>query len=149
MDTFKVFFDTISPSFTKLLKFILIQDPVKIAVGMALGLAISKLFTELIGDFISPAITGFLHIFSKTGFNYTLGGFEYKFGNVLQSLIIFAIFLGILFFGFVQPVDELRKKYNIEQKTVGCPYCTTLISPLATRCPACTSEIITTKPNLK
>ena len=141
MDTFNVFFDTISPSFTKLLKFILIQDPIKIAVGMALGLAISKLFTELIGDFVTPLISGFLHVFSKTGFNYTLGGFEYKFGNILQCVIIFSIFLTILFFGFVQPIENLRKKYNIDQKTVGCPYCTTLISPLASRCPSCTSEI--------
>jgi len=141
MDTFNVFFDTVSPSFTNLLKFILIQDPVKVATGLSLGMAMSKLFNEFIAYFISPFISAFFYLFSKTGFNYTIGGFTFKFGNMLQSIIIFCIFLAVLFFLFVGPIDNLRKKYNIEQKTVGCPYCTSLISPLASRCPSCTSEI--------
>jgi large conductance mechanosensitive channel len=141
MDTYRVFFDTISPSFTNLLKFILIQDPVKIAVGMALGLNANKLLTEVVGGVVSPLVGGFIKLFSETGFNYNFGGMDFNFGNILQQIILFAIFLIVLFFGFVGPIDKLRKKYNIEQKSVGCPYCTTLISPFATRCPSCTSEI--------
>ena len=141
MDTFNIFFDTVSPSLTKLLKFILIQDPIKIAIGMSLGLTISRLFNELTGDFISPLINGVFKSVSDTGFNYKVGNFDIKLGNILNSVIVFGIFLAVLFFVFVEPIDKLRKKYNIQQKTVGCPYCTTLISPLASRCPACTSEI--------
>ena len=141
MDTFNIFFDTVSPFFTKLLKFILIQDPAKIAIGITLGFTISKLFNELTAGFISPFINGVLKSVSDTGFNYKIGNFDIKLGNILNSIIVFFIFLALLFFVFVEPIDKLRQKYNIDQNTVGCPYCTTLINPFASRCPACTSEI--------
>lgn len=141
MEPIQLFYDNISPEFMNILKFILIQDPVKIAIGMALGLSISKIFTEIIGDLIKPLIHVFLNIFSKTGFNYIFYGSAFNIGAVIEQLIIFVIFIVLLYYVFVLPINKLKVKYNIEQKTVTCPYCTTLINPLAIKCPACTSEL--------
>jgi len=104
---------------------------------LALGLAISNLFTGIISGAISPSIHSLLYYFSETGFNYA----HFKFGSILEQVIIFVIFIIVLYYGFVLPVDNLKEKYNIEQKTVACPYCMSLINPLATRCPNCTSQI--------
>ena len=137
--------DGISPAFTNILKFLLIQDPVKIAVGFALGLSISNVFTEIIGNLIKPIIHLILHFFSKSGFNYNILGTSFNIGNMFEQIIIFFIFILVLYYGFIVPINNLKTKYNITQQTFKCPYCTTLISPTATRCPACTSDI---DPNL-
>jgi large conductance mechanosensitive channel len=135
-----IFYD-VSPSLTKVLKFILVQDPVKIAIGFVLGLAISKLFTQFMIDFVVPVVKLILLKMSKTGFNYKVGPVDIKLGSLIEQLITFAIFIILLYYGFVLPVDQLRAKYNLNQSTVACPYCTTLINPAAIKCPACTSDL--------
>ena len=136
-----VLFDNLSPQLTNVLKFILIQDPVKIAIGFSLGLALSKIFTEIIDDTIRPLVQIFLKLFSKTGFKYTLYGSTFDFGKILEQLLAFFIFILVLYYGFIQPVSELKKDFNIDQDTVSCPYCKTLINENAIKCPACTSEL--------
>jgi len=140
---FDVFYDLTSQKFVDVLKFILVQDPIKVAIGMALGLSIKTMFTEVTDDIVKPFVHVVLNLLSKTGFNYTLFGQKFGLGKIIEQIIVFVLFLMVLYYGFILPIDNLRKKYNIEQKTTPCPYCTTLISPEATRCPACTSQLKT------
>ena len=142
MEQTELIFDNISPAFTNILKFLLVQDPVKIAIGLALGFSLSKIFTEVISDLITPLIHIFLHFFSESGFNYNILGSSFNIGKIFEQLIVFFIFIIVLYYGFVVPINKLKEKYNIEQKSVQCPYCKTLINNLATKCPACTSNLI-------
>ncbi len=133
---------SISKETINILKFILIQDPIKVAIGMALGLSVKTFFTQVTDEFIKPLVTLFLHLFSKSGFNYTVFGQQFGIGNVIEQLVVFVLFIVLMYYGVIKPINNLKEKYNIEQKSVKCPYCTTLISPEATRCPACTSQLI-------
>ena len=136
-----IFYDRISQSSMNILKFLLLQDPIKLAIGVVLGMAISKVFMGFITDIISPILNGLLHTISSTGFNYTINGTEFKFGNIIEQFVTFIIICCLLYFLIVLPINKLKVKYNIEQRTLPCMYCRTLINPLATRCPNCTSEL--------
>ena len=140
---FDVFYDQTSKGFTNVLKFLLVQDPIKVAVGMALGLSVKTLFTHLTDELVKPLVHIIIGFISKSGLNFSIFGQTFGIGNVVEQSIIFILFLSLLFFGFVNPIDKLRAKYNLDQKTSACPYCRTLINPEATRCPACTSQLKT------
>ena len=134
-------FKYLSPKLKNVLNFILVQDPVKVAVGLSLGLALTKIFTEIIDGTIRPLVQVFLKLFSESGFKYVLSGSTFDIGKVLEQLIAFFIFIIVLYYGFVEPINNLKKEYNIDQKTKQCEYCKLLINPNATRCPNCTSEL--------
>jgi len=134
---FYVFYDVISPKFTEFLKFILTQDPIKIAVGVTLAYAVSKLVSEINVGVLTPLIK----IITKSKLNFTIKGVEFDFGKVLEQIILLILILVVIYFLIIVPINKLKQKYNIDQQTLACPYCTTLINPGATRCPACTSII--------
>ena len=136
-----IFYDRLSKSSMDILKFLLIQDPVKLAIGVVFGMAISRVFLAFITDIISPLLTGLLRTVSSTGFNYNINGAEFKFGNTIEQIVAFIIICCLLYYLVVLPINKLKVKYNIEQRTTPCMYCKTLINPLATRCPNCTSEL--------
>ena len=46
----------IQESLNNLIKFILLQDPVKIAIGFALGMAFSKIGLSIISNVINPIV---------------------------------------------------------------------------------------------
>jgi large conductance mechanosensitive channel len=140
-DTIGYLFDNVGPQVSNILKFLLIQDSIKVAIGMALGLAFTNLGTTVIGSFIRPMVQTFLHMFSKTGFTYHIFGSTFSVGTILEQILIFIIFVIIVYYLIIIPINNLKVKYNINPQTVACPYCTTLISPEATRCPACTSQL--------
>ena len=108
-----------------LLKFILTQDPINIAIGMSLGVAFSKISLALISDIVTPIIH--------------LNISEFKFGNIIEQLVIFIIFIIIFYSLIVKPINKLKIKYNVGIKNSQCPYCFTLINSLSTKCSSCTS----------
>jgi large conductance mechanosensitive channel len=138
-----VFFDKTSNEMMNIMRFILVQDPVKVAIGLALGLSIKNIFTEITDDLVKPFVNILIKSISKSELNFTIFGETFGIGKVINQLVIFIIFLVLMYYGFIQPINRLRKRYDIDQKTVACPYCTTLISPNATRCPSCTSQLKT------
>lgn len=135
----QIFNNTVSPVYLNALKFILLQDPIKIALGAALALATINMFTGILDQTVKPIVSIFLHSLSETGFSYTYEGITVNLGAVIEQIIIYLIIILLLYYLFARPVMYLRKKYNVEQKTVKCPYCITAINESATRCPAYTS----------
>jgi len=131
----------VSPAFENILKFILLQDPIKIAVGVTLAYVLSKLVVKISDGILAPFIRILIKMISKSEFTFKLGDSTFKFGTVIEQLLIFILYIFILYFLFIVPVNNLSIKYNINQKTVGCPFCMTLINPNATRCPSCTSRL--------
>ena len=137
----------IAPGLQNVLKFILIQDPIKIATGFTMGFFVNNLIQDFLNKIIKPLVTIILGVFSTSHFAYTVSGQTFDVGSILTQLVIFIVFICIFYFGIVNPVDKLKQRYNIEQKTAACPYCKTIINPEATRCPACTSQLNENKIN--
>ena len=135
----EIIYDKFSPIILDAVKFILLQDPIKIALGSALGFAIINLLTIILNGTIKPLVSVLLNLISDTGFKYIIRGATFDVGNVIEQVVIFIIIILLLYYCFALPITNLRKRYNIEQKTASCPYCTTLINASATKCPACTS----------
>ena len=135
------FVENIHPGFTKIMTFLLTQDPRKIAIGMAIGMSFTKIFNELILVFVTPLVRGILYTLSKTGFKYIVFGQPFNVGNIIEQLITFVLFIIIIYYCVILPIDNLKRQYNIDQKTKPCPYCKSLINPLAVKCPACTSDL--------
>ena len=144
---FYVFYDVISPAITNILKFVLLQDPVKIAIGVTLAYAFSKLVMQLNTGLITPLVKTFIRLVSKSEFKFTIKGVNYDFGGIIEQLIMLILVLIIIYYLIIVPVNKLKQKYNIDQQTLSCPFCTTLINPGATRCPSCTSDLKNVPPS--
>ena len=138
---FTTLYDDVSPLFQDVLKFILIQDPVKIATGFTVGMFVTDFFKRLIDTVVKPLIFIVLAKFSETGFVYKVAGQSFNIGSLITELVVFFVFMIVFYYGFVGPIDGLKSKYNIDQKTADCPYCKSIINPTATRCPSCTSQL--------
>ena len=130
-----------SPIFKNILKFLLVQDPIKIASGVTLGFFLNNQLGEIIKQILKPIVYIIISLFSDTGFVYTLFGQPFDIGAVILAILTFFTFIVILYFCLLAPVDKLKEKYNVDKKTAQCKYCKTLINPDATRCPSCTSEL--------
>jgi len=139
---FGFIYEDLSPLFQNVLKFVLIQDPVKIATGFILGASINKLFQVFLESLVKPLLVIIVLYLSKSGFRYTLAGQTFDVGSLIIEIVLFITFMIIFYYLFVGPIESLKEEYNIEQKTIDCPYCMTLINPSATRCPACTSQLV-------
>jgi len=139
---FGFIYDDLSPILQNVLKFVLIQDPVKIATGFIIGASINKLFQVFLESLVKPFLFVILLFLSKSGFRYTVAGQTFDVGSLIIEIFLFIIFMVIFYYLFVGPIETLKEEYNIEQKTIDCPYCMTLINPSATRCPACTSQLV-------
>jgi len=140
-ETIEYLFDNVGPQVSNILKFVLTQDPIKVAIGMSLGLAFTKVGTSVIDSFIKPLVQIFLHLFSKSGFTYNIYGVTFSIGSIIEQIIVFIIFITLLYYFVIIPVGNLKAKYNINVQTSTCPYCYTLVNPEATRCQACTSQL--------
>ena len=137
-----VFYNQFSSGYATILKFILTQNSIRIAIGMSLGIVLSNTGTKIIKDIIKPLINILLHFLSKTNFVYTIYGNTFNFGGIVEQLITFIIFVIIIYYAIIVPLGKLEKKYNINDNTQQCPYCMTLINSHAIKCPSCTSELI-------
>jgi large conductance mechanosensitive channel len=123
-----------------ILKFILLQDPVKIAIGVALGLVFSQVCLGIIKDCVEPIVQLSLRFFFKTG-AVSFKGINFKYGQIIEKLCTFIIFILILYFIIVIPIGKLKRKYNISKKRAKCPYCIQVIDTESSRCQYCTSQL--------
>jgi large conductance mechanosensitive channel len=137
----KEVYNSSSPQLTNMLKFILYQEPIKVAMGAALGIAVMDLFNGFANNLAKPTIHTVINKISSSGLSYTFLGSEINFGTILEKIIIFILFLILFYYAFVIPINKLRVKYNIDLRTKVCPYCATFINPYATKCPSCTSDL--------
>jgi large conductance mechanosensitive channel len=137
-----VFYKTASPQLFNILKFILTQDPINIAIGTGLGFAFTTSFTKIINNLITPFIKYIGYFILKlAGTNPGYPRLDFNIYDTIEQIIVLIVFIIFIYYVVVLPVTALKKKYNIEQQTKQCPYCKMLINPLATRCPSCTSQL--------
>lgn len=137
--------------FEEFKKFALKGNVMDMAVGVIIGGAFQAIVTSLTGDIISPL----LGIFGKADFSsyvLTINGSEIKYGSFITAVINFIIMAFIIFvlMKAINRLKEMGNRHEEEPKapeTKVCPYCQSVISIKAVRCPNCTS-MLTEKPDI-
>jgi len=139
--------------FAEFKKFILRGNVMDMAVGVIVGGAFTAIVTSLNKDILSPIIA----LIGGIDFSYltvTLGSGEIApvlaYGNFITAVINFLITSLVIFLlvrGLNVASERLtarfkKEKEEEEAKTEKeCPYCMSMISIKATRCPNCTSQL--------
>lgn len=139
--------------FAEFKKFILRGNVMDMAVGVIVGGAFTAIVTSLNKDILSPIIA----LIGGIDFSYltvTLGSGEnapvLAYGNFITAVINFLITSLVIFLlvrGLNVASEKLtarfkKEKEEEEAKTEKeCPYCMSMISIKATRCPNCTSQL--------
>lgn len=137
-------------------KFALRGSVIDLAVGVIIGGAFGKIVSSLVNDIIMPPLglllgkVNFSNLFvSLTGEKYAslvdaqnAGAPTLNYGLFINNILDFII-LAFVIFLMIRAINRLTKKQETveEVTTRECPYCMTVISKKATRCPHCTSEI--------
>lgn len=127
--------------FEEFKKFALKGNVMDMAVGVIIGGAFSGIVTSLTDNFINPILN-----FFTAGRRYTLediGGFASNFISAIINFIIMAFILFCLMKGINKLISLGQKKPEepAAPTTKVCPYCQSVISIKATRCPHCTSAL--------
>jgi large conductance mechanosensitive channel len=127
---------------------------VDLAVAVIMGAAFGKIISSLVADVIMPPIGLFLGnvnfsslFVSLSGSYATLeeakkaGAPTLNYGAFLQAVFDFLIVAFVMFL-LIKQINRLRSgKEEPPPETKDCPYCITVISMKATRCPQCTSDL--------
>jgi len=125
-------------------EFILRGNVIDLAVGVIIGGAFGKIVEALVKDIITP----FIGMFGKvnlSGYNKTLHGATFGFGEFLNAVVSFFIIAFVVFFFIVKPVNHLMSLRKTDTAadpvTRECPLCLSSVPAAATRCAFCTSEL--------
>ena len=128
------------------------------AVGIIIGAAFGKIVTSLVSDLLTPPLgklmgnVDFSNLFiSLSSEHYstleaakTAGVATINYGVFINTIIDFII-VAFAVFMLVKQVNRLKKAPVAEAPAVPtekeCPFCVSMISIKATRCPHCTSQI--------
>jgi len=136
-------------------EFIMRGNVVDLAVGVIIGGAFGKIVSSLVSDVIMPPIglllngMDFSNLFvSLTGQPFATlaeaqaaGAPTLNYGNFINAVIDFIV-IGLVIFLLIRAINRMQKPAPAAQPaTRDCPFCFSLISLKATRCPNCTSQL--------
>ena len=144
--------------FKEFKKFALKGNMIDLAVGVIIGGAFNSLVSSLVNDVIMPLLS---LVTGRVDFNnwfIALDGNKYetlalaeeagvavvKYGTFISGVLNFIIMAFVIFLmvKFINKISSIGKKEVIEEKTTReCPYCKSVVSIKAVRCPHCTSEL--------
>ena len=124
--------------------FVMRGNVMDLAVGVIIGGAFGKIVSSLVSDILMPLIGLIIGGINFSGLAFSLGGAKISYGNFINNLIDFIIIAFVIFL-MVKGLNNLQKKpapaQEAQPSSKECPFCFTLISIKATRCPNCTSEL--------
>lgn len=127
------------------------------AIGVIIGGAFGKIVTSLVNDMIMPVIGVLIGNVDFSNFFISLDGNRYatlaqaqeagaatfNYGLFLNTIIEFFIITFSIFI-VIRQINKLKKKEEEEPVTTKeCQYCLSEIPLNASRCPNCTSELLT------
>ena len=147
-------------------KFITRGNMIDLAVGMIIGAAFNSIVTSLVNDIFMPVVglivgdTDFSNMYvvlsnpgnlpkpATLAEAKELGLATLNYGNFITVVINFLI-MAFVVFTLVKALNKMTEITKKEEKdkeeekptTKECPYCKSIISIDATRCPHCTSEL--------
>lgn len=121
---------------------------IDMAVGIIIGAAFGRVVSSLVNDVMMPPI-GFL--LGKVDFSKLSITLHQKtadsaavvigYGSFINNIIDFLIVAFAMFLVIKQVNRFIHSEKNTTPQTKECPYCCSVISVNAVRCPNCTSEI--------
>ena len=145
-------------------KFVMRGNVVDMAVGIIIGAAFGTIVKSLVTDIIMPPIglllgnVDFTNLFTvlKEGATaagpyasladaQAAGAVTINYGLFVNTIISFII-VAFAIFILIRKINALKKKEEAPPAvptTKDCPYCLTSIPIKATRCPNCTSKLVT------
>jgi large conductance mechanosensitive channel len=155
--------------FDEFKKFALRGNVIDLAVGFTVGAAFTTIVKSLVSDVIMPPVglllrrTDFADLFfilqdgPKTSAPYSTladakaaGAVTINYGIFLNNLVAFLL-VALTMFAIVRLINrvdlKLEEEFAKEKPQPGnptekkCPFCLSTIPFMATKCPACTSEI--------
>lgn len=130
---------------------------IDLAIGVVVGGAFGKIVSSLVNDIIMPIVGKLIGNVDFSNFFLSLDGNDYttlaqakeagvatlNYGMFLNIIIEFMIISFALFL-VVKQINKFKREKPIEAPTTkSCEYCLTDIPIKATRCPNCTSELVT------
>ena len=124
--------------------FILRGNVVDLAVGVVIGAAFAAVVAALVEGIFTPLLA----IPGDTNFDelkFTIGGGEFRYGQVINAIISFLVIAAAVFFFVVKPVNALMSKRktepDVESTTKACGYCLSSIPVAASVCAFCTRDV--------
>jgi large conductance mechanosensitive channel len=125
-----------------------------LAIGLVLGTAFGKIVTSLVNDILMPPVglalgrVNFTNLFvdlTRTDYPTLAAAREagvptINYGIFLNTVLDFVIVAFALFL-VIREVNRLRRRGETPPTTRECPYCFSVISMKASRCPNCTSQL--------
>lgn len=127
--------------FKEFKEFVMRGNVLDLAVGVIIGGAFGKIVGSLVNDILMPLIgltVGGINFSEQT---FTVGAAVINWGVFLQTIIDFLIIAFVIFI-IVKSANKLKKAPPPAAPVAReCPYCFSVISIKATRCPNCTSEL--------
>lgn len=143
--------------FKEFREFIARGNAIDLAVGVVIGAAFGAIVKSLVDGLIMPLVgllagsVDFTNLFivlgqGKTAGPYTTlaaaqaaGASVLAYGLVINAIVSFLIIATVIFL-VVKAVNVIRKP-PAPPAMKDCPYCLTSVRAVATRCPACTSDL--------
>jgi large conductance mechanosensitive channel len=120
-------------------EFALKGSMLELAIALILALFFVAVVTALMNDVLLQIVAA---LFGKPDFStlsFTLNGTPIRYGTLITAIINFLLVAFILFL-VVRAVNRMNRA-EAPAPVRMCPFCTTALSEVATRCPACTSEL--------
>lgn len=131
--------------FEEFKKFISRGNVMDMAVGIIIGGAFTAIVNSLVNDVIMPAVSILTGGIDFSGLCIKLGeGKEaaaINYGSFISAIVNFLI-IAFVIFCLIKALNKFHKEEPAKEPTEKeCPYCKSMISIKATRCPHCTSQI--------
>lgn len=127
-------------------EFALKGNLIELAVAFILGLAFSAVVTALVNGVFLQIIAAIVGQPSFDQLSINLNDTPILYGSFLTALVNFLLVAFVLFL-VVKAVNRLQRPAEEPPApaTRKCPFCFTAIQAEATRCSACTSEVVPTE----
>ena len=116
---------------------------VELAVAVVVALALVNLLRTLVTDVVTPLV-GVAGGLDFGGLSVTLNGSRIRYGAFLNELLSFLLTAGAVFFGVVKPLQTYqRRRAPAPAPASVCERCLSTVPAAASRCPFCTSKLVT------
>jgi large conductance mechanosensitive channel len=132
-------------------------NAIDMAVGIIIGAAFGKIVSSLVNDVLMPPIGLLVGNVDFSGLFLNLSGQSYRtlaeakaaggatinYGLFINTVIDFLIVAFVIFM-LLRQINRLKKEPAAQPAvptTRDCPYCFSVISIQATRCPHCTAQV--------
>ena len=123
-------------------QFLLRGNVLDLAIAVVIGGAFLALVKSFVDNLLMPLVAA---IFGKPDFGdltFTINGAVFRYGQVINDVITFALVAAAVYFVVVVPVNAIRERQARGQDPdfKQCPECLSEIPRGAKRCAFCTSE---------